>query len=618
MPSRHAWKSKPEARMAVQLLDLEALLRVPHADTEFRFDISPDGTQVAFSYNPSGAWEIYVLPLADPGALHPISAGPGAKFAPRWSPDGRKLMYALDVDGSEAHDLMVTDLESREKVNLTPQTPELILPLANWSPDGTMIALVSDRTGRFEVHIVRITGERTSIIPGHRPQEGDLQDWEAVWSPDGHRLSIVTRAEGQDAETYLVSPEDGEASLLRDPMGPLHAREAAWSPDGTRIAFSSNRDGRNRIGLYDIHSGDTTWLPREDAHQERPDWGPDGGLLAYLHGNGPQNKPVIFDLGKGSPRDISIQPGTYSHPRFTPDGRQLLFLFENESHPPDLWSFDIQTNSCRQLTRSLPEELAHAPFVAPEHVRYPSLDGASVPALLYRPTERRGLGPAVILVHGGPTWLSRRCWNPVVAHMVGRGWLVLAPNYRGSTGYGRDWQWANRFDLGGGDTGDIVAGADYLVKEGWADPDRVAITGVSYGGYLTMTAMTGYPDRWAVGSADVPFLNWFTEYENEREDLRHWDRENMGVPEENPALFRERSPYFALDRIRAPVQLIAGENDPRCPAGESVEAAKILEEKGVEHELFLLHGQGHGALLTDIVVESEARLIAFLARALER
>ena len=180
--------------------------------------------------------------------------------------------------------------------------------------------------------------------------------------------------------------------------------------------------------------------------------------------------------------------------------------------------------------------------------------------------------------------------------MVSRGWAVLAPNYRGSTGYGREWQLASRFDLGGCDTEDVVAGADYLVREGLADPARIAVTGRSWGGYLTMTALTGYPDRWAGGSAVVPFLNWFTAHANSREDLQHWDEENFGHPERDRELYYERSPFFFLERIAAPVQMICGAHDVRCPASESVQARDRLLALGKTCELVLYADEGHSFL----------------------
>lgn len=201
--------------------------------------------------------------------------------------------------------------------------------------------------------------------------------------------------------------------------------------------------------------------------------------------------------------------------------------------------------------------------------------------------------------------------------MLSRGWTVLAPNYRGSTGYGREWQLANRFDLGGGDTRDVVAGADYLVREGLADARRVAVTGRSHGGYLTMTALTGYPDRWAVGSAVVPFLNWFTSHENVREDVRHWDVENMGDPVTHHDLWVERSPFFFLDRIQAPVQLICGAHDVRCPAVESLQARDTLRALGKEVSLALYPDEGHSFLRRENVIDAEERRAAFLAAVLD-
>ena len=274
--------------------------------------------------------------------------------------------------------------------------------------------------------------------------------------------------------------------------------------------------------------------------------------------------------------------------------------------------------SFSQLTISLPPVLQDSGFVMPTAIQYPSLDGQSVPALLFEPHQSTTPCPAVIDVHGGPTWLFQVTWDPLIQHMVSRGWVVLAPNYRGSTGYGREWQLANRFDLGGGDTDDVVAGVDYLVSECLADPDRIAITGRSYGGYLTMTSLTRYPDRWAAGSAVVPFLNWFTAHINSREDLQHWDIENFGDPEKNQDLWRDRSPFFFLDLIQAPVQLICGAHDPRCPASESIDAHNRLLALQKEVSLHLYDDEGHSFLKTKNVVEAEVSRVSFLAQVLEK
>jgi dipeptidyl aminopeptidase/acylaminoacyl peptidase len=268
------------------------------------------------------------------------------------------------------------------------------------------------------------------------------------------------------------------------------------------------------------------------------------------------------------------------------------------------------------LTHSLPKELEDAPFIMPEEITYPGMDGTLIPALLFTPTGVKP-APAVLIIHGGPDWLFEMTWYPLMAHMASRGWIILAPNYRGSTGYGRDWQAASRFDFGGVDTDDVTAGALYLVKEGLADKLRIGITGRSHGGYLTASCMTRHPELWAAGSAVVPFLNWFTNHEEIRPDLKHWDIENFGDPVENHDRWVERSPGFFLDRVRAPLQLICGGSDVRCPVKDSIQARDILQKLGREVDFVLYENEGHIFLNMENVVDSETRRVAFLAKYLE-
>lgn len=591
------------------ILDLETLLNVPLVDE--LFDLSPDGKWVAFSWNPTGRWELYLATTDGHEPPRQISQGPGAKFAPVWSPDGRSLLYAVDLDGSEQNDIWRYDLATGHPVNLTPDTPDLIEPSFAWSPDGTRIAFISDRSGRFEVYEMPAEGG-----PARSIFSLPFTPLEVLWSPDGKYLAVVCHTQGQDTGIFLVPADGGPAQ----PVGgesPLCAKHPAWSPDGRRLAFAAERDGVFQVALYDLETRRVTWLTEGEGDRERPAWSPDGARLAWTRGQGPVTWLEVMDTGSGETRRYEVERGIHSHPRFAPDGESLLFLFENPRHPPDLWMLHLDDGTLRPVTQSLPPDLREAPFVVPEEVVYSSLDGKQVPALLYRPRVEGAKPPAVLYVHGGPTWLSRVCWDPLVQHMVSRGWVVLAPNYRGSTGYGRAWQLANRFDLGRGDTWDVVAGADYLVREGLADPRRIAVTGASYGGYLTMTALTGFPDRWAAGSAVVPFLNWFTEYASEREDLRQWDRENFGDPEKDRDRYYERSPFFFLDRIQAPVQLICGANDPRCPASESIQARDALLALGKTCDFVLYPDEGHSFLKRENLLDSRKRRVEFLARYLE-
>jgi dipeptidyl aminopeptidase/acylaminoacyl peptidase len=324
---------------------------------------------------------------------------------------------------------------------------------------------------------------------------------------------------------------------------------------------------------------------------------------------------VVQDLASGARQTYAVGPGLHYAPHFSPDGRQVYFIYGGAGQPDDLWALDLADGRFRQLTHSLPAGFAPDDFVAPQMVQWPS-DEWTVHGVLYRPKRLPGAGlpPGIVYVHGGPTWQWSNDWSPVIQHLVSHGFVVLSVNYRGSTGYGKAYQLANRFDLGGGDMRDVIRGAEYLAREGLADPKRLGITGASYGGYLTVTALTRHPRVFAAGSAFVPFLNWFTEHAAEREDLQYWDLENFGDPEKDADRYRELSPIFFMDNVVAPMQLVAGENDPRCPPGEARQAAEALAKLGRPHELIIYPDEGHGFAKVENRVDAYKRRADFLVK----
>jgi dipeptidyl aminopeptidase/acylaminoacyl peptidase len=592
-------------------LDLELLLRVPYVDPDLGFDISPSGSKTAFSWNLSGRWEIYILDLVGKTTPQKVTNGEGAKFAPRWSPDGVQLAYILDPDGSENYDIYSINLESGEHRNLTPGTPDAILPGYDWSPDGKSLAFCSNRAGRFDTYLMPAAG-------GQARKVLDLphSDDKVHWSPDGRQLAVVAEGAGQDYWIYLVPLDGGKPYPIVIDGKPIPAKDACWSPDSRRLAFSSNLHGNFEIGIYDIDTGSIIRVTDGEGEKESPDWS-SRGQLSYVISHGPRTELVIQTLQTGEVTIVQNESGVIYSPKFDPQGEQILFVFDNPHHPDDLWSYSFSDRSFKQITRSLPDTVDRSTLIIPEEIRYPGLDGAEVPALLYRPSIIDELPPAVLYIHGGPNWLTQITWDPLIQHMVSRGWVVLAPNYRGSTGFGREWQLASRFDFGGVDTADVLAGSDFLIDNEIADAKKIAVTGRSWGGYLTMTCLTQYPERWAAGSAVVPFLNWFTGHANSREDLQHWDLENFGEPERDQKLWHDRSPFFFLDRIQAPVQLICGAHDVRCPESESTQAYEQLTTLGKECEYILYPDEGHSFLKVKNQVKSKQQQVNFLARYLE-
>lgn len=606
--------------MPNESLDLRELLSVPFVDPERGFDISPDGQFAAFSWNPTGQWEIYEIDLKNGSAPKKITTGSGAKFAPRYSPDGSVLGYAFDDDGSEAYDLFTWNRSTGIHTNLTPNTAYAHLPAMCWSPDGNEIALLADSDGVFKTYIMAYPGGEMRLVLDH-PKPA----YEVRWSIDGTMLAVLAATGGQDFGIIILNLQSGKKRFLGGDEHPLNARGPRWLPDG-KLIFTSDHQGFYDIGIHNPAIDEIQWVTHNGTDKEHPQPSPDGKGAAYISTTGVFTTICTLDLVTGESRTYEHEPGVHYAPRYTPDGKKLLFIFDNPRQPGDLWSLGLKEGNFTKLTQSLPIDLQEKRFVMPQAVSYPSSDGIPVPALLFQPQVEGGvpkngiyvsLPPAVIIIHGGPAWLFQYTWYPIMAHLASRGWVVLAPNYRGSTGYGRWWQNANQFDIGGVDTRDVAAGADFLIREGIADPERIGVTGRSHGGYLTMTCMTRYPEKWAAGSAVVPFLNMFTAHANSREDLQYWDIQVMGDPEENQELWHDRSPYFFLDKLSAPVQMICGANDVRCPAVDSIEARDRMAALGKEIDFYLYKDEGHAFLKKENLIDSEVRRVSFLAKYLE-
>jgi len=609
------------------MLDLAQLLRVPHVDSGLRFDISPDGQSILFAWNKTGRWELYQHAFAgsDPPLL--VSQGPGAKFSPKHSPDGRLLAYALDLDGSESYHIVLHDLISNSITDLTPNIAYAHQPNFAWSPDGKMLAVLSDKHGQFALHLLPIDGSLGRLL-----KNIFLPCCDVTWSPDSQWIAIEAESTASDRSIYVM-PVNRPRKTTRPALAGgarevvttqlkingemLNAQNPAWSPDSKFLAFSGENGEWHDVGLFNVESQEITWVNESIGDDTQPAWSLDGSRIGWVHSEGAQTS---FQLKEGSAgiKQHQVGAGVHYFPQFTSDG--VVIIYEDPRHPCDLWKMNLGDGSMQQLTISLPDELRDAEFTQPEEVWYAGKDGTQVPALLYRPKNASRNSPALVNIHGGPNWLYQFLWEPIMSHLASVGWTVLAPNYRGSTGYGKKWQNASRFDMGGVDTDDCAAGVTYLVENGLApsDKNKIAVTGKSHGGYLTMTCMTRYSELWAGASAIAPFLNWIKSHYGSREDLQHWNIENMGDPEENRQLWIERSPYFYLDRINAPVQMICGTNDPRCPPSDSIEARDKLIELGKQVELLLYEGEGHTFLNVENFIDSEVKRVEFLARVLEK
>ena len=600
-------------------LSVEELAGVPYVDYIWGgIDLSPDGSEVAFSWNRSGTFEIFSAPL-DGERIFQLTEANERSVWPRWSPDAKQLAFLRDRGGDERFDIWLVDRDGEHERNLTNEPGVTHRDIA-WSPDGTKLAYTANATGKsFAVHLIDVTtGAKRALTDGVR------DDLQPRWSPDGTLLVFWSRREEirTNADLYVVAASGGDATRLETRGGvDGESIDPRWSPDGTRISFTTDTRGRQEVAVATYAEREIGRIERmtDSIHDEYGAvWRPDGRGLAYLH-----NEDAAVSLRRvfavsHADHAVSDIPGMHAWPDIGPDSDATAFLFSSPSRPWDVFVTRERAIEARAITRSLPATIDPETLVEPSHLRYPGANGEDVPALLFLPYAEalRGetIPPAIINIHGGPTSQHHREWNVATQVFVNAGFVVLEPNPRGSTGYGKKWREGNRRDWGGKDLEDVARGAAWLGDQKLADPARIGVYGVSYGGYLTLMSLALRGDRFAAGVSVVGVVSWKTMVETTRGDLREYLLRELGDPAKDADLYRERSPLTHASKIRSPLLVLQGENDPRVPRSEAEQVVKALRDSGKPHEYHVYPGEGHGFRTTENRIDALRRALDWFDR----
>lgn len=581
---------------------------------------SPDDKTVAFVTNISGRNNIWLIPSSG-GWPSQLTISDQRQIDPVWSPNGKWIAYSSDHDGDEQWDLFLVSPLTGEVVNLT-NTPDVAEEGPAWSPDSRYIAFMSKprSSSTFEINIMDVLTKRYRSLTKDTPKE--LGNFGPLWSRDGKRIAYTqAHATGKDSNIFIADVDTGKATLLT-PHSDEHNYEAtAISPDGKYLLITSNSTGYENAGLLEITTKKIEWLTNEKWRVSSGFFSPDGRQVTWTANVDGNTDVFVYNIASKQTNSLPLPKGVNSLAgavtAFSSDGRRLLYYHNGPTSPNDVWVYDFSTKESEQLTHSLLAGLNADDMVEPFLVHYPSRDGKwQVSAFVYMPhnAPRDQTHPAIVYVHGGPTSQTVNSFNRIVQYLANQGYLVIAPNYRGSTGYGKEFTDANRFDMGGGDLQDVLAAADWIQKTGYVDPKKLVIMGASYGGYMSMMALTKSPETWAAGVPIVPFVNWFTEVQNEDPLLREYDLATMGDPVKNKSLWEDRSPINFVDRVKAPVLLLAGGNDPRCPKSEAQQVADVIKKRGGTVEFKIYENEGHGFARVENQIDAYTRVADFLKK----
>ena len=600
-------------------LPIEDLVGAPYVDWAFGgIDLSADGAEVAFAWNKSGIFDIYSAPV-EKDTLYQLTVGKERSVSPRWSPDAQQVAFLRDTGGNERWDIWLVDRAGERERNLTNE-PDVSHRDIAWSPDGRLIAYVANAGGKkFGVYVIDVAAGTKRALT-----DGAHDDAQPRWSPDGTRIVFTSRRESvrSNSDLYVIPAAGGTATRLDTRGGKDgESRDGTFSPDGTRIAFTTNVRGRTEIALAPLEGdgiGETGFLTQNIHDESEPSWSRDLRGVFYLHNEESEvSVRRVFTVSHATD-PIADKPGVHASARVGPDSNLVAFIYTGARDPWDVYVRRERFVGPKRLTRSLPASIDPDVLVEPTHVWYPGADGRKIPALLYVPHAeaiREGvLPPAIVHIHGGPTAQHLRWWDRASQWFANNGYVVLAPNIRGSTGYGREFQEANRGDWGGKDLVDVTKGVEWLVDKQIADRRRIGAYGGSYGGFMTLMVLSQAPDIWAAGVSIVGVVSWKTLYETTRGDLRDYLERELGDPATLPDLYRDRSPLTHAAKIKAPLLVLQGENDPRVPRSEASQMIEALRKSGKTFAEYVYKGEGHGFRTRENMIDSLRRATEWFDR----
>ena len=539
-----------------------------------------------------------------------------------------RLIFARDAGGNERMQLHLIDLDRGTEIALTAGFETSIHSVGQWMPDGETLLFVSNRRtpGLFDLYSMR-------VVPGEAPGEPRLI-WQSetpgyvggpVVDPSAGKIYATKARSSFEQDLLEIDINSGEGRVV--PLGQGTVRTVPIEVDAmSRLWIATDVDSDTfRLATLDPISGKMETKTESPWDLSAVGVSPDKRAMAYALNVEGYSEVHLLDLETGhdrvAPLDRNVVAFSDGRLAFSHDGKRLAFSSTSAIRASDISVWSLETDAIGRSTRSsmagIPEDaLTHA-----ELIRYPTfdqdVDGATrrIPAWFYR-AKAEGPAPAIIVVHGGPEGQSRPLFQGMIQYFTAHGYHVLAPNVRGSVGYGKAYAHLDDVEKRMDSVADLAHAAQWLGAQPEVDPDRIVVFGGSYGGFMVLSAMTTYPDLWAAGVDIVGISNFVTFLENTSSYRRAHREAEYGSLAKDREFLESISPLNHVDKIQAPLMVIHGANDPRVPLSEAKQLVSALEDRSIPVEFLVFDDEGHGLAKRKNQISAYEATVAFLEKTL--
>lgn len=585
----------------------------------FSPSFSPDGSQLAFVSDLSGLPQVWTVPTSG-GWPTLVTSLDDQVSNVSWSPDGAWLAFALAPGGGM----------NRQVYRIRPNGTELRLLTAGgkdnnwlrgWTHNGAQLLVCSSRRTPEAMDGCLLDHESGELrIISKNNGVGLLTDINRAGTH-----GILYRQENRsDNNLYLLELATGHEQHLTPHDGPGSFDTGHFSPDGRTIYLSSNQQREMaafaRIRLTPDHQAGPieVLVARDDAELQDFALNEDGTLVALLWNVAGRNELAFFDTRTNEVMPAPQLPGelvfdlAWSH-----DGRLLALSVTGSAQPLDIWVLELASGQFRQVTHSPHAGIDLTTLVRPELVTFSAYDGLQLSAWLYRPHGLTAPYPIVLSFHGGPEGQERPLLQRDHQALLSQGIAVLAPNVRGSSGFGKTFVNLDNGPLRFNAIKDIKACVDYVLREGITRVGQIGIMGGSYGGYMTMVGLTEYPEYFAAGANLFGIVNFATFFAHTEPWMAAISKIEYGDPDTQADLLRDLSPIHKLARVQAPTIVLHGANDTNVPVVEAEQVVTNLQQRGVPVEYVLFPDEGHGFLKTANRIRATVALVNWFVQHLK-